>query len=253
MTASGEAHRDGGEALEVLFRDERFVAVNKPPGLLVHRSRIDRGADRFALQTVRDQIARRVYPVHRLDKPTSGVLLFALDPEAARRLSDAFARRLVRKTYLAVVRGYLAPSGVIEHALRERRDRMTDAKARRDKPAQAAVTVYRRLATVETPHAVGRYPTSRYALAAVRPRTGRTHQIRRHMKHLFHPVIGDRKYGDWRHNRFFEEHFGCRRMLLHAAALRFRNPFTGAPTVVFAPLDRAYRDVVERLGWGGAL
>ncbi|WP_456426780.1 tRNA pseudouridine(65) synthase TruC [Rhodocaloribacter sp.] len=253
MTRSREAHGEGAGALDVLFRDERFVAVNKPPGLLVHRSRIDRGADRFALQTVRDQIGQRVFPVHRLDKPTSGVLLFALDPEAARRLSDAFARRAVRKTYLAVVRGYLEPGGVIDYALRETRDRTTDGRARRDKPAQPAVTVYRRLATVETPHAVGRYPTSRYALAAVRPRTGRKHQIRRHMKHLFHPVIGDRKYGDRRHNRFFEEHLGCRRMLLHAAALAFRHPFTGAPTVVLAPLDGAFRDVLERLGWGGLL
>ena len=253
MTASDGAHEGAGGALDVLFRDERFVAVNKPPGLLVHRSRIDRGADRFALQTVRDQIGRRVFPVHRLDKPTSGVLLFALDPEAARRLSDAFARRAVRKTYLAVVRGYLEPGGVIDYALRETRDRTTDGKARRDKPPQPAVTVYRRLATVETPHAVGRYPTSRYALAALRPRTGRKHQIRRHMKHIFHPVIGDRKYGDGRHNRFFEEHFGCRRMLLHAAALTFSHPFTGAPTVLLAPLDAVFRDVLERLGWGGAL
>ncbi len=249
MKASGGAYGEE-DALEVLYRDECLVAVNKPPGLLVHRSRIDRGADRFALQTVRDQIGRHVYPVHRLDKPTSGVLLFALDPEAARRLSDAFVRRSVRKTYLAVVRGYLAPDGVIDHPLRETRDRMTDGKARRDKPPQSAVTDYRCLATVELPYAVGRYPTSRYALAAVRPRTGRKHQIRRHMKHLFHPVIGDRKYGDWRHNRFFEEHLGCRRMLLHAARLAFPHPFTGTETVVQASLDEAYRQLVERLGWG---
>jgi len=239
--------------LQLLYQDAHYIAVNKPSGLLVHRSAIDRHETRFALQEVRNLIGRRVYPVHRLDKPTSGVLLFALDPEAARRLTESFTGHTVEKTYLAVVRGYPAPEGVIDYALKEVRDRKTDRRARPDKPPQPAVTAYRRLATVELPFAVTRYPTSRYALIEARPRTGRMHQVRRHMKHIFHPIVGDGKHGEARHNRFFEAQYSCRRLLLAATEVTFPHPYTGEVLTVTAPLDDAFQSVLEQLDWLSAV
>ena len=234
--------------LSLLYRDDHCVAVAKPAGLLVHRSKLDRSATQFALQTVRNQIGQRVYPVHRLDKPTSGVLLFALHPEAARRLTAAFTERQVQKTYLALVRGHLPESGLIDRPLAERLDKTTDARARPGKPPQPARTRFRRLAMAEVPHAVSRYPTSRYALVEAHPETGRQHQIRRHLAGIDHPVIGDGKHGDYRHNRFFREPFGCTRLLLHAAALSIPHPMTGAPLQLTAPLDPDFADVLDALG-----
>jgi tRNA pseudouridine65 synthase len=239
--------------IHILYLDDHLVAVNKPAGLLVHRSDIDRHETLHAMMLVRDRLGRRVYPVHRLDKPTSGVLAFALDPETARRMSGLFADGEVKKTYLAVVRGHTDERGTIDYALAEDLDPMTDAKARKDKPAQPAVTAYERLATAELPIPVGRYATCRYSLLKVFPQTGRKHQIRRHMKHIFHPVVGDTSHGDGRHNRFFREHFGCRHLLLSAVGLDFVHPRTGAELALAAPLDEAFRDVLEKLGWEDAL
>jgi tRNA pseudouridine65 synthase len=241
------------ETLDVLFADDHLVAVHKPAGLLVHRSLIDRRETRFALQIVRDQVGRHVYPVHRLDKPTSGVLLLGLTAESARILSTAFAAGEVEKTYLAVARGHTAAEGIIDYPLLEEPDRMTDRLARSDKGAQEAVTAIRRLATAELPFAVGRYPTSRYSLVEARPRTGRKHQLRRHFKHLFHPIVGDTKYGEGRHNRFFREHFDCHRLLLAAVELSFPHPVGGNRVTLRAPIEGDFAAVVERLGWREAV
>lgn len=197
--------------LTLLYQDEWLVAVNKPSGLLVHRSWLDKGETRFAMQMTRDLIGgRHVYPVHRLDRPTSGVLLFALDPVIARALTEAFTQRQVHKEYLALVRGWAPEQGVIDYPLKEQLDKIADAMSNPDRPAQDAVTTFRRLHKVELPHAVSKkHPTSRYSLVRLFPKTGRKHQLRRHMDHLFHPIVGDTTHGDGRHNRFFREHFGC--------------------------------------------
>lgn len=237
----------------LLYRDEDYVVVHKPAGLLVHRSPIDRRETRFALQLVRDLVGRRVYPVHRLDKPTSGLLAFGLSSAAARRLAEAFAAGQVQKTYLAVVRGVVPESGRIDHPLVEELDRYGDPLAEPDKGPQSAVTGYRRLAEVELPFAVGRYPTSRYSLLEARPETGRRHQLRRHFKHLLHPIIGDTKYGEGRHNRFFREQFNCHRLLLAAVELSFAHPVTGAAVRVVAPPQADFMAVLEQLGWAGAV
>jgi len=236
--------------VEILCRDDRLVAVHKPSGLLVHRSPIDRRETRFALQEVRDLLGRRVYPVHRLDKPTSGVLLFALDQAAARSLVEAFSSGRVAKTYLAVVRGTLPAEGVIDHPLAEEPDRLAPGGAAGgDRAPQAAVTVYRRLAEVELPVAVGRYATSRYSLAALLPQTGRRRQLRRHLKHLCHPIIGDTSYGEGRHNRFFRDELHTSRLLLHAVELTFPHPATGAPATVCAPVEGEFAALLARFGW----
>ena len=237
------------EPLEILYQDDYLVAVNKPSGLLVHRSMIDRHETRFALQEVRNQIGQRVYPLHRLDKPTSGVLVFALSSEMAREMGPQFESGSVKKTYLAVVRGYAPESGVIDHALKEELDKMTDRKARQDKPAQEAITEFRRLATVELPLAIDRYPQSRYSLVEARPLTGRKHQIRRHMKHIAHPIIGDAKHGKGNHNRYFAEHFGADRLLLACTEMEVLHPVSKEPLLFRASLDKRFSGLMERFGW----
>jgi tRNA pseudouridine65 synthase len=238
------------EPLQILYHDDYLIAVNKPAGLLVHRTRIDKHEIRFALQMVRDLVGRRVYPLHRLDKPTSGVLIFALQSDTAAAMSCLFEAGSVEKTYLAVVRGYTDESGEIDYPLIERLDKMTDALADNNKPAQAAITEYRRLATVELPIAVGRYQASRYSLLEVNPATGRKHQIRRHMKHIFHPIIGDTTYGDGKHNKMFRERFDCHRLLLHAKALSFSHPYLNRFIEIVAPLDESLAKIFKQFGWG---
>jgi tRNA pseudouridine65 synthase len=237
------------EQMQILFQDTHLVAINKPAGLLVHRSAIDRRETRFAMQLVRDRIGRRVYPVHRLDRPTSGALLFALDANTARQLTAQFSAGAVRKSYLAVVRGYTDEEGLIDYALQERHDRMTDALADPDKAAQSAVTGYRRLATVELAYPVGRYPSARYSLLEIKPRTGRKHQIRRHLKHIFHPVVGDTTHGDSKHNRMFRDRLDCRRLLLAATRLELSHPRSGEPLCIAAPLQADFQRLIETLGW----
>lgn len=233
--------------LEVLYHDAHLVAINKPSGLLVHRSLIDRHETRFAIQMTRDQIGQKVYPAHRLDKPTPGVLLFALDSDTARLLTEQFSAGLVQKTYLAIVRGYTDESGIIDHPLREELDKIADANADQDKAAQQAVTHYCRLMTFELPSAVDRHPTSRYSLLELCPKTGRKHQLRRHLKHISHHMIGDTTHGNGKHNRFFREQFSCQRLLLHAASLHLTHPYTHAPLTLTATPPDDFDQVVRLL------
>lgn len=237
------------ETLPIVFHDEHLVAVHKPSGLLVHRTFLDRLETRFAVQILRDQLGRHVYPAHRLDRGTSGVLLFALDSGICARLAAQFEDQRIEKRYLAVVRGHPAESGTIDHPLTRQFDayefRPTDATAE----AQQAVTHYRCLATVELPIRVDRYPTSRYALLELAPETGRRHQIRRHLKHIAHPIIGDATYGKGRHNRLFQEMFGCRRMLLACTELRLAHPVSGEPLILQAPVAPDFASVLDQIGW----
>jgi tRNA pseudouridine65 synthase len=235
--------------LPLLYRDDHFLAVNKPAGMLVHRSDLDRHETRFALQLARDLAGRHVYPVHRLDRPTSGVLLFALSPEAARAAADAFESDLVGKSYLAIVRGVPGEELSIDYPLREIPDRYEGRRESVESGPKEAVTYFRRLAQAELPVPVGNYPAARYSLLQVQPRTGRRHQIRRHLKHVFHPILGDTTYGDGRHNRLFRETLGCGRLLLHAVELSLPHPWSGETVTINAPLDREFADVMHRLGW----
>jgi tRNA pseudouridine65 synthase len=240
--------------LEILYRDEHLIAIDKPAGLLVHRSDIDRHETRFAVQLLRDQIGRRVQPVHRLDKGTSGVLLFAFTSEVARALERQFASGAVHKTYLAVVRGWPAESGVIDHALTRQYDDY--GRSLRDAEAQPALTRYRRLATVELPVRIDRYPTSRYALMALQPLSGRQHQLRRHMKHISHPIIGDATHGKGVHNRYFQHALGCHRLLLASVHMAFCHPLSGENVCIEVSDKRAESDqfaaLLARFGWSHA-
>lgn len=225
-------------AVPVLYRDPWVIAVHKPAGLLVHRSPLSRDEE-FLLQRLRNQVGQRIYPVHRLDRATSGVMVFATTPAAARSLALAFREHRVRKHYLAVTRGYTPPAGPIDHPLRTGPGR----------DPQPAVTEYRRLATVELPFAVGRYPTSRYSLVAVHPVSGRRHQIRRHFAHIAHPLIGDTAYGKGEHNRLFRREFGLHRLLLVATHLTFPHPEDGRLLRLGTACDPELLELFVRLGW----
>jgi len=239
------------ETLPIIYRDDSLIAVHKPSGLLVHRSVLDRDETRFALQILRDQIGQPVYPVHRLDKGTSGVLLFALDRDTGRLLSSQFERGEVGKHYVAVVRGHPPASGDIDHPLTRMADEHAGIAAR--DAAQPARTRYRRLATVELPYQVDRYPSSRYALVELHPQTGRWHQLRRHMKHIAHPIIGDATHGKGRHNRLFQQLFGHQRLLLAATAMQLVHPLSGQALHLEAGMANDFAEVIERLGWRDAL
>ena len=205
--------------LEILFEDEYIIAINKPSGLLVHRTSIAAQETIFALQLLRDQIGQHVYPVHRLDRPTSGVLLFAKQEEVLPALKNLFSEREMEKTYLTIVRGIPAiQQGSIDHPLKsERSGRLQEAK-----------TNYQVLSESEMPfNSTGRYPTSRYSLLEVKPETGRTHQIRRHMAHIRHYILGDKKHGDNKQNIFLEREFGLQNLMLHAQSLSFSHPVSG--------------------------
>jgi tRNA pseudouridine65 synthase len=209
--------------IEILYRDADVVAVNKPSGLAVHRGWAD--DDAYAMTLVRDLLGQWVYPVHRLDRGASGVLLFGLSSEAARALCQQFENHAVEKRYVALVRGAPPEAVVIDHALRPDNS---------DVP-QAAVTDVRRLCQF-----------GRYAWVEARPHSGRLHQIRRHLKHISCPIIGDVRYGKGEHNRRFREHYALHRLALHAAGLRARTP-SGEPLELTAPLPLDLSRALQQL------
>ncbi len=222
------------ETLKVIYRDNDLVAVAKPSGLLVHKSKIDYHEQANVVDALTAQIQRRIYPVHRLDKATSGVLLLALNADTARLLGEQFEHRQVKKNYLAISRGYTPCHGCIDNPTRD--------KDRPSRPKKAATTFYRTLAHIELPHRVDRYPTSRYSLVELTPVTGRRHQIRQHMKHINHPLIGDTSYGKSAHNRFFDQLYDCRRLLLHASSIALTHPITGQPLEIAVAPDTPQLD-----------
>jgi tRNA pseudouridine65 synthase len=175
--------------------------------------------------------------------------LFALDRDVGRMLSGQFERGEVEKRYLAVVRGHPPESGMVDHPLAPMADE--HAGIGPGQAAKRAVTRFRRIATVELPHRVDRYPASRYALTELAPLTGRRHQLRRHMKHIAHPIIGDATHGKGPHNRLFRELFGCRRLLLAAVEVKLAHPVDASSLILASPPARDFADVLEQLGWGG--
>lgn len=262
--------------LDILYRDEWLVAIDKPSGLLVHRSPIAAHEERFAVQLLRDQIGQRVHPAHRLDRGTSGVLLFALDRDVAAALGRQFEARAVDKRYVAIVRGHPPEEGIIDHPLVRRLDPIErrqgrgagrrdglpeDEETDPDNPAGSAgseialptLTRFRRLAAAELPHTVDRYPSSRYALVELWPETGRRHQLRRHLKHISHPIIGDATYGKGRHNRLFQTLFGSRRLLLACTRLGLRHPVSDARLDLQCHPGDDFKAVSRALGWNDTL
>ncbi|WEJ62991.1 pseudouridine synthase [Thiomicrorhabdus lithotrophica] len=235
------------ENLSVIYQDEYMVAIHKPAGLLVHRSPIDKQETQFAVQLTEGIIGQKVFPIHRLDKATSGLLLFALDATTARNLSDQFMNHTIQKTYLAICRGWATESGHIEHALKYKRDKIAEKMKREQLEPQSAETAYKNLATTSVNHTIGRYEQQRYSLLELKPRTGRKHQLRRHMNHIVHPIIGDTKYGDRHHNHFFSEWLGQHRLYLAATQLQFLHPKTSEPILLECHLENSFQHALNKL------
>ncbi len=218
--------------LDILYLDDYLAIVNKPAGWLVHRTPLDKGESRFVLQALRDQIGQHVWPVHRLDKGTSGVLVFALSAEVASALGQAFESGVgLHKTYRAIVRGWPADAQLIDHALK----RMPDDMRSQREEMQSAQTRLRTLHRGELPIPQGDFATLRWAEVQLQPLTGRRHQLRRHMKHIAHPIIGDATHGKGPLNRAVAAHWGVGRLWLHALSLQLTHPVSGAVLTLEAP------------------
>ena len=239
--------------LDILYQDDDLIAVHKPAGLLVHPSWITPRKTPNLVYSLKCYFrGKPVYTVHRLDRATSGVIVFAKNKETAQRMNHLFADHQVQKTYLCVTRGFTPEEGVIDYPLKPIFDKKVDHPlSDRDKPAKDAISDYRRVGTVELPIPVGKYPCARYSLVEVKPKTGRKHQIRRHMKHIFHPLVGDTKYGEGRHNRLFRENFHIHRMFLMATELAFPHPTTGEPMLIKAPVTEEVACLFDQFGWQG--
>lgn len=224
-------------SLKIIYKDEHYVAIDKPHGLLVHRSPLDAGETVFALQLLRDQIGQPVYPCHRLDRPTSGVLLFALSPECLRFTQDELADQGCDKVYRAVVRGWTSPEGEIDYDLRS------------EEPPhriQSARTHYRTLSKSELPEPVGRYSSARFSLLELRPSTGRKHQLRRHLAHIRHPILGDTRHGDGAQNRFLRDFCGCQRLMLRAESLAFTHAISGQRVSLTTGADTEFDRILRQ-------
>jgi tRNA pseudouridine65 synthase len=233
------------KVIPILYQDDDIIAVHKPEGLLVHKSEIDKHETQFLLQQLRDQIGQKVYPVHRLDKPTSGIIVFGLNTNSQRALSLQFENNKVEKHYLALVRGHTRDQGSIRHPLKEKA--VFKSQNKEHLATKDAVTHYRTLQQFELPVAIDKYPTSRYSLVLVAPETGRRQQIRRHMKHIAHPIIGDTSYGKTTHNQYFRTQLNCRRLLLHATRLTFCHPVGQQILSLECPLDSVFEQTIELL------
>jgi len=222
--------------LEIIYRDKQLIAIIKPHGLLVHRSSIASDATEFAMQMLRDQIEQHVYPAHRLDRKTSGVLLFSLDKTTDSLIQQKFATGEIHKTYLAIVRGYTEDEGTIDYPLRKENGAM-----------QEAVTLFETLARGEIDLPTKRHTTSRYSLVKVEPETGRMHQIRRHFAHILHPIIGDRPHGCNKQNKLFKENYNMTTMLLHALEVSFEHPHTKKNVLIKAGLSEEFKRMLSEL------
>lgn len=220
--------------LEIIYQDENLIAINKPHGLLVHQSSIARDATEFALQMLRDQVGKHVSPVHRLDRKTSGILLFAFDKETEIAMHQQFMNTETQKKYLAILRGFVPDEMDIDYPLAKENGTMQDA-----------FTSFRTLQKAEVNVPFGKHSTSRYSLVEATPKTGRMHQLRRHFSHILHPIIGDRTHGCNKQNKFFLEQWNMTTMLLHASELSFVHPITKKPIHLKADLHDEFKRVLD--------
>lgn len=228
--------------LEILFEDENLIAINKPHGLLVHRSPIARNAETFAIQELRDQIEQRVYPVHRLDRKTSGVLLFTKQPDLVAPMQAQFSEKTVKKTYWAILRGYTEDKGFIDYALVNDKGKVQEAQ-----------TAYTTLAKTEIDVPLGKFNTSRYSWVEAKPATGRMHQLRKHFAHILHPIIGDRPHGCNKQNKLFLEKWNMGTMLLHARVLEINHPIKNEPLQITADTSDEFKRAFQFLGFESSL
>lgn len=211
--------------LSILYQDDSMVAISKPSGMLVHRGAARDGE--IAMLLLRDQIGAWVYPVHRLDRATSGVLLFGLTKTATAALQASLTAG--QKEYYALVRGTPPESAHIDHPV-PNEEGGVKVEARTDMTRFAFF------------NPEGAPFPNYYSWVSARPSTGRRHQIRRHLRHLGHPLIGDTTYGRADHNHYFRDAFGLKRLALHASSIVLDHPLSGESMRLFAPLPDDLRE-----------
>ncbi|GGI26182.1 pseudouridine synthase [Pedobacter mendelii] len=220
--------------LEIIYQDEHLIAINKPHDLLVHQSSIARDAKEFALQLLRDQVGKKVSPVHRLDRKTSGISLFAFDKISEISMQQQFMNAETNKKYLAILRGFTPDLMDIDYPL-----------AKENGTIQDAFTSFKTIQKAEINIPLGKHATSRYSLVEATPKTGRMHQLRKHFSHILHPIIGDRTHGCNKQNKFFLEHWNMTTMLLHASELSFIHPKTSEKIHLKADLHDEFKRVMD--------
>ncbi len=223
--------------LEILYEDDFLIAVNKPAGLLVHRTKLARDAKEFAVQLLRNQLGYHVFPIHRLDRKTSGVLLFAKNQDFVHSFQLMMQESATQKRYVAIVRGFFPDEIFVDHPLINEKGKEQDA-----------VTHFRLLQHVEIPLSFGKFETSRYSLIEAFPKTGRMHQIRKHLNHLRYPIIGDRPHGCNKQNALFLKEFNLSKMLLHAESMTLEHPFSKGILKINASIPIHFLDI---MGWIG--
>lgn len=228
---------DPGAEIPVLYEDETVLVVDKPAGVLVHPHPMDPHSPN-CVDLVSQRTGRRMYAAHRLDRPASGLLVLCKKRELVEGFAKLFRERRVVKEYLAVVRGFVEGADTVDHPVRRQvhGERV---------PAE---TSYRGLVKTEMPHPVGPYETARYTLVWLELHTGRSHQARKHMHHIAHPIVGDRRYGDTAHNRFFAEELGARELFLRAWSLELVHPYRNTRLVIRAGLSPSWYATLSKLG-----
>jgi tRNA pseudouridine65 synthase len=220
--------------VRILHQDDDIVVIEKPPGVQVHPpERPPPNGVKVHVHLVkilRLQTGKYIYPVHRLDGATSGVMVFAFSSEAASRLQAQFKEKTVEKSYFALARGWLGD----------------EVDYRDEEGGETLFTTYHRF---EVPHAVGRYERGRYSLVLARPLTGKMHQIRRHLHSQSHPIVGDTVYGDGKHNRLWRELVPGSGLYLKAYSLRFTHPMTGERLYFRSKWGRRWHFMFEHAGF----
>jgi len=225
--------------LEIIYNDPHLIAINKPAGLATHRSKLVGNTNEFALQILRDQIGKYVYPIHRLDRKTSGVLLFTTTKEDANAFQILLKNHQIIKIYYAIVRGFFPERTVLNYPLKNEDGKIQDAETR-----------FQLLEHSEVDVPCGQHNTSRYSLVEAIPVTGRMHQIRKHFSHLNHPIIGDRPHGCNKQNKLFKEKWGMINMLLHAHSVEFDHPVSKERIKISAPFPTFFKDIKRKLKFG---
>lgn len=235
-TLEGENIELSEDPFEILYEDEEIIAIHKPYGYFVHRTALNNKAKEIALYKLRDQIGKKVYPVHRLDRKTCGVLVYALNTEMLRKINELFMQGEVAKEYMAIVRGYTQQEFTIDYPLINDRGRLQDA-----------VTLVQTIQQTEIPIPHGKHQTSRYSLVRLLPETGRMHQLRKHMSHVFHPILGDRPHGCNKQNRLLLEKFELKEMMLLARSLSFSIPGTNKHITISADFSPEFKRIATAL------
>jgi len=225
----------------ILYEDDFIVAINKPNNILVHHSSMSRNQQNQEnlIQLLKRKYHKRYYPIHRLDRKTSGIILFAKKKEYVSKFQELFIQNAIQKTYYGIVRGFSPTYILID----------SDVKGRDSLVYKNAVTELTTITTKEIVIPVTPYNSSRYSLVKLQPKTGRLHQLRIHLNKINHPLIGDPKYGDRFHNRMFIKEFSCDKLFLHAGLLVFNHPFTHKEILLKADFPKDWNTIFNVFNW----